>query len=137
MTRKSSDAELQARVQIHKTHATAEAIAKVISEIAKWGAVAFIFWQVAPALMIAAETWAGKETVARLSFEWILNEHAGQLLGLIFGGSGILYGYKQSQLRKDAIERLHKYQLKYELEIDPGRTSSNLTPTGETRTEDA
>lgn len=58
------------------------------------------------------------------------------LFGLIFGVGGIAYGRREASLRRDVIERFHKHQLEQELPHDPTRTSSRLTPSGDTRPED-
>lgn len=55
------------------------------------------------------------------------------VLCIIFGIAGIMYGIKQSKLRKDTIERLQGSNKALELKVDPGRSSSKLTKRGETR----
>jgi hypothetical protein len=58
------------------------------------------------------------------------------LAALLVGAVGWSYGRNQARLKRDVIQRLHKYQLQMELEKDPTRTSSRLTASGDTRPED-
>jgi hypothetical protein len=132
MARKRSDAEIQAAVRIHETRANAEVVAKVFTELVKWGSLVGIAYVLAPGF----EALAGKQTVAKFSVEWLMNEQTGTAMSILFGVGGIAYGRRQAKLRQEAIERLHKYQLAHEKAIDPKRTSSKLTPRGETRVED-
>jgi hypothetical protein len=57
-------------------------------------------------------------------------------LALLFGIAGIGYGRREARLRRQVIERFHPYQLAEERSADARRSSSRLTPTGETRPED-
>ena len=50
--------------------------------------------------------------------------------------SGILYGRNQSKLRKDVVERYHKYMKNEEEAVDPNRSSSHMDARGENRLED-
>ena len=55
---------------------------------------------------------------------------------VFLGSVGLLYGLRQRKLRRDTIERLHPYQLMWEEQHLANRTSSMLTPRGDTRRED-
>lgn len=48
----------------------------------------------------------------------------------------VAYGRYQEKLRRDDVERLSRYKEMYEKIKDPHRSSSRLTPRGETRPED-
>lgn len=43
---------------------------------------------------------------------------------------GVMFGFRQRQLRIIAVDRLHPYQLEYERQRDPNRTSSDLMKGG-------
>lgn len=58
------------------------------------------------------------------------------VISLLAGVMGLVYGKAQKRLRNNAIAKLSPYQQKYEKLIDPQRSSSSLTMTGETRLED-
>ncbi|RMF14191.1 MAG: hypothetical protein D6761_09845 [Candidatus Dadabacteria bacterium] len=55
---------------------------------------------------------------------------------VMLGLGGVWFGRRERRLRKDTIERLHPYQRLWEERSDPDRSSSNLTPRGDTRPED-
>ncbi len=50
-------------------------------------------------------------------------------------GAGV-YGWKQRDLRKTTVERLQSRIKELELKLDSKRSSSHLTPRGDTREED-
>jgi len=58
------------------------------------------------------------------------------LAGVIFGFSGIVYGKKQRALRMSTVEKLQGRITELEKVRDSKRSSSMLTPKGETRPED-
>ena len=119
-------------VRIHKIHAIADAVVKLGSEAFKWGSLGAIAYFFAPSF----EALAGKETTPNFSLELLMNKHFATIMAILFGTGGIVYGRKQAKLRKDTIERLHQYQVKHETEKDLKRTSSQLSPRGDTRKED-
>lgn len=145
MANKPDNTSLQ--VKISRIHATHDTIARIVTSLIKWGALCFISWMGATAIhdLAGKETLANFDLGARLETKsetvtsstiGLTNSTSLAILGLIFGFGGILYGRQQARLRKDTVERLHQYQLKYEQTIDPNRTSSTLTVRGETRPED-
>ena len=96
-----------------------------------------------------AISWAGKTTKADIGINANIQaeinksdesepEYSSLIgwLGGIFGALGVLYGRAQARLRKNMVERYQPYKEMYEKEVDSKRTSSDLTPRGETRPED-
>lgn len=86
------------------------------------------------------EVLAGRTTLANIGITvgWDL---LGQLpvshfLWGAFGIGGILFGVLQNQMRASTIEKLHKQIQEYELLLDPGRSTSALTPRGQTPKEE-
>ncbi|MDR3570274.1 MAG: hypothetical protein P4L43_19805 [Syntrophobacteraceae bacterium] len=101
-------------------------------ELVRWvgiGAVAFFAYK-------SIEVLAGKTTSSNIVFSVLTNLKANQYFGLIFGGGGIFYGYKQKELRKKTVERLQSRIQVFEKYIDIRRSSSTLTSAGDTRPED-
>lgn len=121
-------------VQIRKIELKWAFAGKVVEHGFKWGAAAFGFWCVKEGWVLSAGTITIADLNASLKFE-TLSSWTCPLL-IVFGVGGIFYGRRQAKLRKDTVERLHPYQEKYEKSIDPNRSSSRLTPRGETRPED-
>ena len=58
------------------------------------------------------------------------------ILAWTVGLSGVVYGRLQRRLRKDVIEKLQGRINQLEKQIDKNRSSSKLTPRGDTRPED-
>ena len=82
---------------------------------------------------------AGKATFANIKLSGLLPEeptdlviYSGWLIALVTG----IYGLRHRELRKHAVEKLHYRIQTLELLLDQKRTSSNLTPGGDTRPED-
>jgi hypothetical protein len=114
---------------------------KRLLQLSKWGGISFCVWRI----QVAVGDLAGKETIAKgdIRFDaaakldfFDLDGTKLVLGGLVVGGIGIVYGVQQSKLRRRVVERLNPYKEKYETLIDPGRKSSKLTTTGDTRPED-
>lgn len=125
-------AEETERVRLGKIYAIAEAAPKIIYEVGRWGTVLFLIYTTGDVL----KAYAGKITLADVTFSWLVSDKLAGVLGLIFGTGGILYGRRQARLRKDVVERMHHFQMKYEKTFDPKRSSSSLTVRGDTREED-
>jgi hypothetical protein len=67
------------------------------------------------------------------ALERIFTEGSLFVLFAIIGVAGLAFGYNQLRLRQRVIEHLSPYQQKYEALKDPKRSSSQLSPKGETR----
>lgn len=159
--KKPSEAELNAA---KRTLNTADVLASTLPALIKWGSITICVFWISGALTQISQSWAGKETVAKIDINGDLNadvradinlakpsapnpsstaltlaENANRIVGtfgLAIGLAGVLYGRRQAKLRRDVVERLHHYQELWETMKDPNRTSSNLTKRGETRKED-
>ena len=106
-----------------------DAAARVLDSLFQWGSLLGCMYFLKDVL----QAYAGQTSLADISFSLLVNEHAGVMLSLVFGGGGIAYGLKQRNLRKATVARLHRYQELYERSLDPGRTSSGLTERGDTQ----
>jgi hypothetical protein len=84
----------------------------------------------------AVEALAGKKTDANILVSFLANLDVSIMLSWAVGGAGVLYGRAQNKLRKTTVERLESRIRKFEAQVDPGRSSSKLTPRGETNPED-
>lgn len=88
---------------------------------------------------LAIETLAGKVTDAQFSLflSFVTEKRSGQtvLVALLFGISGVLFGFLQHRLRRRTIQDFASYRVQVE-RIDPLRTSSMLNPSGETHERD-
>ena len=112
-----------------------DAIRKIGGKLIQWGGIGY--W-VYCARDVGIE-WAGKWTVADVDVRvdtgtpWVLGVIIACLLLAI---SGWVYGMAQARLRRRTIRDLEAPRKARELEIDPRRSSSQLTPSGETPPEE-
>ena len=85
---------------------------------------------------LSVEALAGQTTAANIGIDVLGNLRVSEGLAWLVGASGLAYGAWERKLRKDDIERLAERNRQLEYRIDPGRSSSELTPRGDSRTED-
>jgi len=120
------------KVEIRRIDARADMVTKLGHSVAKYGSAAIIAFFA----YRAVDTLAGVDTFADITVSWLVSCKMTGFAALILALAALLYGHYQRKLRKDVIERMHRYQAAYERERDPNRTSSKLTPRGDTRKED-
>jgi hypothetical protein len=128
----------RSRQSLYKFDVIYETIKKVIDAV-KWMFIVYYTYK-------SIEALAGKITFADLSFDATINQDAaGVPLGyvllivifaLLVATLGILYGRRESNLRKDTVERLTSQITALQTMIDGNRTSSMLTTRGETSEKD-
>jgi hypothetical protein len=108
-------------------------ICAVLHRAVPWAGVVLIVYF---GLYKTIESAAGQSTtinyIAQIAAGFSLNEWAAYAIG----GAGTIYGLLQRKLRKDTIERLTKRIKTLEENQDPERSSSKLTPRGETPVEE-
>ena len=137
------NAELRAEVRIGKRISIGQSISKAITTFFKYGFIALIFFFVERSIA----DLAGKQTDANIlvaavaDFNFIDDLASSYtkvfcVIVSLFGVIGLGYGKIQSSLRKRTVKRLAAQIIELEEQIDPGRSSSNLTPTGDTNPED-
>ena len=151
MAKKKTAAELRAENQLLRAHGIGNNITKVIRDFIMWGAALGIAYFA----YLSIDTLAGKTTKADIEVkaEGALSMNAkpaaksdasdipvyyktALFLLLLFGVGGIAYGRREAKLRRDVIERYHPVIQVAEKDIDPKRSSSQLTSQGDTRPED-
>jgi hypothetical protein len=79
---------------------------------------------------------AGQNTFADIGIRVIGDVRISETVAWLFGGGGVLYGYRQRKLRRDTIEQLAPRVRQLEMEHDPNRTSTGLPARGTTRPDD-
>ena len=85
---------------------------------------------------MSIDSLAGEITVTNFIVGLFSDKNFANIVCILAAVSGILYGRKQSKLRKDVIERYDKYMRNEELAVDPNRSSSHMDARGENRLED-
>lgn len=79
---------------------------------------------------------AGKETDANVALSVLGNVSIANGLLASAGASGAAYGLYERHVRKTTVERMSGRIHELEKEIDPKRSTSRLTPRGDTHPED-
>ncbi len=149
--------DLKYKVEYLQKVGFADLASSVSHRLIPWGGVAVITFFIGLFTYKTAEVLAGKTTYANIvtdidtsftlnflnfTFKNLVIDFVYYLPiiiaigGLLCGICGILYGKYQRKLRMDTVERLQSRIKKLEEEKDPKRSSSMLTPRGETRKED-
>jgi hypothetical protein len=82
------------------------------------------------------DSLAGKTTFAYFFANFLANIGVQFVAALSVSGLSIAYGVYQKQQKKITTERLHKRIKELEIQINPERSSSGLTPRGETNPAD-
>lgn len=81
-------------------------------------------------------TISGKTTVADLGVNVVADIRISEAVAYGLGVLGFGYGLKQRKMRKRSVREQSKRITDLETQIDPARSSSELTDTGDTRPED-
>lgn len=82
------------------------------------------------------DSLAGEITDTNFIVGLFSDKYFANVVCILAAVSGILYGRKQSKLRKDVVERFHKYMKNEDEAVDPDRSSSHMDARGENRPED-
>ena len=127
---RKQDIEYQSHVEFHKT---LRAAVKGITIIGTVGLVGLFMW-------LTVRDLAGRATLADITFRVLAdlkaNKPISMMIAYLFGFAGLGYGGLQHHLRRRYVERFSPFLQAREKEIDPQRTSSSITMTGDTRPED-
>jgi len=142
MAKKKSRAQLEAENKYLRRGRVAEISGPLINSLIKWvGLVIIVYY-----CFRSIEVLAGKNTDADININVLssfLSFDFGDKVAVVIGIigfflciCGIIYGKCQRRLRLKTVERLQGRIEELERSTDPGRSSSKLTPKGETRPED-
>ncbi len=142
MAKNKSKEQLSAENRALKSQVRGNSISKILSALIKWGAIAFVSTIIRDCISFLA----GKVTFADIKVgadlftiecKWAiaLGLVLG-LLGLFVGASGFIFGSLQLKIKKGVIESKDERITSLEARLDPKRSSSGLTPRGDTRKED-
>ena len=80
--------------------------------------------------------YAGRDSIADLTLRVLANISVVWELSLTLSGISVTLYVRERKLHRDTRERLTARVTELELKIDPKRTSSHLTPRGQTRKDD-
>lgn len=127
-----SRAQLLAELKAIRAARTADGWVVVVQSAIKWGALVIIF-RYGYLAMVAL---AGKTTLADIGINFLGKAQVSNVIAWLFGGGGAVYGVSQRNLRHSTTETLQNRIKALEAREDPKRSSSHLTPRGESRPED-
>lgn len=134
MANKKNKAELEVENRYLKKARFNEGFVQVFLHLIRWGGVSYIAHQI----YLSIDSLSGKDTLADigLNVNILSDVKVSIALAWIIAVLSILYALRERTLRKTTIKRLQTRITMLEKEIDPKRTSSTLTPEGNTRQED-
>ena len=125
-------AQLETELRQLKAAKLTDGFVTVARDLIQWVALAVIAYFV----YLSVAALAGRETSADIGIQVLGTFNVSVALSWTVGLIGTMYGYSQRNLRRDTIERLQLRIVELERIIDDRRSSSRLTPRGETRPED-
>jgi p-aminobenzoyl-glutamate transporter AbgT len=128
----ASAAVKQAEIRYRLYGRIIETTGSIIHRAIPWAGVALIAYFA----YLSIRVLAGQETFARIVVRFLADFRVNEYVAYLFGIGGIVYGLGNRKLRKDNIERMAQRIKDLESLLDPRRSSSRLTPRGETRPED-
>ena len=109
-----------------------ETIAGIIHKVTPWAAGIVIAYYAHSSI----QSLAGHATFADIGIKFLADFRISEVVSYAVGAGGVRYGARMGKLKKDAIDRMAGRIKELETKMDPGRSSSRLTPRGETRSED-
>lgn len=132
MSSNKSKTELLVENRFLRKDRNASNITTVLTYLIKYGALVGVFYFI----YLSVLALSGKHTFADIGISVLGGVNISVSLAWLFGIGGILYGIWQRKVRKDTVERLQGRNQYLELQIDSKRSTSQLTPRGDTREED-
>ncbi|TGN02894.1 hypothetical protein [Leptospira dzoumogneensis] len=124
-----SESELKVQERLNTKAIWAEAISRNVLTICKYTVPITITYFITDSV----KAIAGTTTNYNVVFNFLADLNANQWFAYIFGAAGIGFGLYERNLRKKHVKRSSTRISKLEHEINPRRSSSHLTPTGDTR----
>lgn len=130
--KKKSKAELEAEIKYLRKEKSSHAWATILNDLFRWVGLCVIAYFG----YLSIDKLAGESTTADIGLSLWANIELSDVFGCVFGVGGAGYGLRQRSLRKSTVERLHSRIRHLEVKQDSGRTSSGLTPRGDTHPKD-
>jgi len=124
--------EIEVELRVLKRTRLAYNITTIIVNFMKYGTIVLCVYYITSAFA----TLAGKTTIANVVVNFLGNLKLSETVAWIFGIGGTIYGYAERRQRQKTIQRQHGRVKTLEQQIDPKRSSSHLTETGDTNPRD-
>lgn len=107
-------------------------IGGIFNGLIRWGGIVACFY----CLYLIVESLAGKTTVADIALKTITDLELDRGVLYLLTGGTTFWAIRERKLRKKKTKDIEAHVKELEKHIDPNRTSSNLTETGDTLPED-
>ena len=130
--REKTKAELLAENKELRRTKLSLSITEILVTLIKSIAVVVCFYFFTSAL----NNLSGKTTTANIVVDFLGSVSISDFVGIVFGAGGVIYGMIERRQRQKMIDRLHGRVKKMEQQIDPKRSSSNITTFGDTHPDD-
>jgi hypothetical protein len=124
----TSEAELRYRLHCKIVDMIGASIHTIVPSMAAVF-IAYFFYR-------SVSSLSGAYTFAQIGVSFLGNFKVSEAAAYLFGCGGVAYGIKRKKLHGDNVERTARRLSELEQRIDPKRTSSRLTPRGETHPQD-
>lgn len=132
MPPRRSREQLEAELRVLRNRRLSDGWASVANNVVRWGGILGIVYYTAQAV----QSLAGQQTAAALILQWPTEYKVHVAIPWITAVAFVAYGLLQRYLKNRTVRELHQYIKELEQRVDPKRSSSGLTSTGETRPED-
>lgn len=132
MARNKTKAQLEVELRTLKAAKRSDGVVALGTTATKWIGLGVI----AHYAYLSIDALAGKETSALINLGVLGNVEVSLGLSITVTAISVAYALQQRKLRRDTVERLQLRITEFEKQIDPKRSSSQLTTRGETRPED-
>lgn len=124
--------QLLAEIDKLRTGGVIEQVGQTARTLIRVGGVAFIAYMARDVLT----EFAGRETSANILVNFLGSISVNVALAWGLAACGVIYGRQQQKLRKRTVSALAGRKSQLERQIDPSRSSSGLTKSGDTHPED-
>lgn len=128
--------QIEANERVQKNHDIAFATTQIVKTGLVAGSVFGSVWVIMSFIFQMTSVLAGQETQASIAIGFLADIRLTWAISFAIGGGGLYYGHRQNKLRRRTIERLGSQLKSCEEQLNPIRTSSNLSVTGKTNEED-
>ena len=124
--------QIEAELRALRGSRAAEGWVLIVTSAIRWGAIVLL----ARYGYLSIEALAGQTTMADIGVGFFGKIEVSIAVSWALAAGGVVYGLKQRKLRRDTVEKLHVRIKSLEISLDRKRSSSELTPRGDTKAED-
>ena len=124
--------QLEAELRVLRNRRLSDGWASVATNVVRWGGLVGIAYFTSEAV----KSLAGQQTAAAFVLLWPTEFKVHVAIPWVTAVAATAYGLLQRHLKNGTVKELHAYIKSLERRLDPNRSSSGLTSTGETRPED-